>query len=382
MAYNPNQPRNVKGAPMAGAWKEDNLRAGAVVQEAVARAHDYNERLNVDKQVRILEGAGYVEARAQFSYTDPEYTRGIESWHGQAIDAAPFQSKYPVIPDDYGSTTEGRSLNNMRRAPRMKYAASDGTTLRMMSATRLRKYAKQAGVGKPFLVPVEASIGGKKTIGYVRVMDRGHGVYSAVPEPGFPKEAAAKVGESVSAVMEARRVRTALDDMDKIVANRQQKMHRAGVMLKPVDSDFIAGAGYNNRSGEMTLQMRTTKGELRSYAYQNVHPDLWRQFEADPNPGKAYNRLIKGVVGAAVKDVAECGKCGAFHTAGRRHVCLSRATPQPYQKRESLNQTLDISAMAGAERAAITGRLESDLERMRQSEPAEKPRRAASQRRR
>lgn len=364
MSYNPNQPRNAKGAPMAGAWAPDNQRGGAALTPQ-QRQEDYNERLEVDKLVRVLEGEGYIESRALFSRTDPRSTSGIDSWHEQAFVAAPFSAEiesersYPVIPQDYNSEKPGRSINGLRRAPRMRYQDGAGeSVLRMMSATNIRRYADEVGVGKPFLVPVEIDADGKTSIGYVRVAHLGQGVYTSVPEPGFPAAAAQRVGDSVCAVLESRRPRTALDDMDRIIKARQRKFHAAGTMLQPMRSDFISGAGYNRRSGELMMQMQDSKGGTRSYAYQNIPERAWKQFAADPHPGKAYNRLIRGKYGAAVKDVNQCDQCGAFHSVGNQHRCLARSVSKGYRAENSANQSLNIMAMAGAEKQLITGELQ------------------------
>lgn len=378
MSYNPNQPRNAKGAPMAGAWAQD-VHRGSAAPASQDRRIDFNERVELDKLVRVLEGEGYIESKALFSLTDPRSATGIDSWHGQAFIAAPYSAEvesdrnYPVIPQDYNSTKSGRSINGLRRAPRMRYQDSEGdTVLRMMSATNIRRYAQEVGDGKPFLVPVEIDTDGKTSIGYVRVSHLGQGVYTSVPEPGFPSAAAQRVGDSVCAVLEARRPRAALDSMDTIIAARQRKFHAAGTMLQPVRSEFISGAGYNKRSGELVMQMQDSRGNARSYAYQNIPEEAWKRFEADPHPGKAYNRLIRGKYGQAVKNVEQCALCNAFHSVGNQHRCLARSVSKGYRTENSSNRSLNIMAMAGAEKQALTGQLNERLD-AKKTAPAKEP---------
>ena len=226
----------------------------------------------------------------------------------------------PQMPDDYTpSGGAGRSLAGRRRTHRRLYSSGE-IAIRMPSAAAIRRYSTELG-GGTFDVPISAEgPAGRPIAGHVRVTETSPGCWS-VAAVNMPKGADAKIAEAVNAVLEARRPTFALDQVEKaggLLEKARERRAAAGVELSDVNSTWIRGAGYNDETGEVVLDLLG-----RRYAYE-VPRGVYEYVMSAPSPGSAYNALIKGRYPSHAVD--SCDTCGRSYRSGTGHACVGLRT--------------------------------------------------------
>lgn len=185
-------------------------------------------------------------------------------------------------------------------------------SVRMPSASAVRRFA--AAHGTTFDVPVEALTPHGPVTGHVRVTSHGGGRYS-VSAVHMPKEHAEYVAESVLATLEARRPSRGLAEVRDILARRRERLASQGVKVKPVESAWIRGVGYNPNDQQLVLNLQG-----RVYGY-HVTPDVFEDLMNARSIGSAYNALVKRQApGFAVEQHEACGN---YFYADSEHRCPS-----------------------------------------------------------
>lgn len=286
----------------------------------------HNEEQRSERAKQLAED-GYVAAVASRSQYDPRHISEVERnlWWGDNFTNAEYNSEegsYPQMPDDYTpKRTQGRALSGHRRTHRMSYEGVD-TTLRMPSATSVKSFADEAD--GTFDVPVSIETPNGTMNGWVRVTKGENGAYST-KAMGFG-DSEAHVSESVRTVLEARHPSTALRDVGPILERHRERTAMEGVESRSVHSSFIQSSGYDEATKTAFVGMggTTKSGEEKTYAYEGVEPDQYREFAEASSVGRAYNKHIKSQHTSA--RATQCPKCARFSGPDAAHVCPTPAT--------------------------------------------------------
>lgn len=263
-----------------------------------------------------LLDAGFIPAVSGKAERSGTTTAQVNTWwtsHFVRAEYRPDATGYPQMPDDFTpASTDGRALSGSRHTHRMSYSGEE-VTIRMPSATSIKRYAKETG--STFDVPVTGTFDGGDISGWVRVTQNGPGEWSC-QGLNFPDGAAAQVSEAVSAVLESRRPSTALRDAGDLLQRRADRIASAGQVIEQSPHDtFVTGAGYDKTRGVLAVKIGN-----RTYGYKATAARV-RAFANSNSIGQAYNRLIKGTTTA---DVVECAKCHRFNVGGAVHRCPSK----------------------------------------------------------
>lgn len=291
-----------------------------------------------------LEKLGTVPAVSAESVTRPESTDGITEWWRQHLERAEHSvgdGVYAIMPDDYTPRlTSGRALSGRRRTHRMKYQGA-GVTLRMPSATAIRRFSEEND-RRTFDVPIEIDQPGGVVSGWVRLTQGPNGMWD-VRALNFPKDhqAGPRAAEAVAAVLESRRPSLALREAQKeylrakmalyrgeevsVEARRAksalglrylQRRARTGAQkIRPeVPSGLVRGGGFDSATNTMFFNLNG-----RDYAYEGSLETFAEVMHSD-SPGRAYNDLVKKRRLTRV-DMEVCGQCGRAYRAEYRHVC-------------------------------------------------------------
>jgi hypothetical protein len=251
----------------------------------------------LESRRRQLAAFGFVPAQPQLKLND---TADVEQWWKRTQSIAEA-GQYETMPQ---RDADGK------RAMLRTYAGSN-TKVRMPSVTSIRRFAKQHGT--TFDVPVEAVTPHGPITGHVRVTSHGGGRYS-VSAVQMPKEHAEYVAESVLASLEARRPSRGLAEVRDILTRRRERLASQGVKVKPVDSGWIQGVGYNPNDQQLVMNLQG-----RVYGY-HVEPDVYEAMMSSGSIGSAYNHLVKRV---APRFEVEQHSCGNYFYAGAEHRCPS-----------------------------------------------------------
>lgn len=296
----------VSGQFIDKAQSAPELRLAADGMNAVQRAQRH----------AALEESGFIPAVSGSAERSGTTRSKVGTWwdsHFVRAEYRPDDAGYPQMPDDFTpSQTGGRALSGSRRTHRMSYAGPD-VTVRMPSATSIKRYARETG--QTFDVPVTATFPGGNISGWVRVTQNGPNEWSA-QGLNFPGGDAVQVAEAVGAVLESRRPRNSLHAAGDLLARRAERIASAGERIQESSkSSFVTGAGYDRSRGVLAVKI----GD-RVYGYK-ASLERVRAFSAATSVGQAYNRLVKGT---QVSPVIECAKCHRFNVEGQAHRCPSR----------------------------------------------------------
>lgn len=326
--------------------------------------HDGEQR---SARAKALLAEGYTPPVAVRTKIDPAKISEFErqKWWGENFTAAEYNSEsgsYPQMPDDYTpKRTLGRALSGNRRTHRMKYEGVD-TTLRMPSATSVKGFAAENG--GTFDVPVGIETPNGTMNGWVRVTKGPNGAYST-KAMGFG-DSEHYVGESVRTVLEARHPSTALRDAGPILERHRSRKAMEGVAAEERQS-FIKGIGYDPDSQTAFVAMggTTKSGEEKTYAYEGVSPEDYRDVAASESVGRAYNKVLKN--SHTSERAAQCPKCARFTGKGSAHICPTPATPrrtEPIAQNEAAEERakalLASAASKGAAQTRPADKVQSD----------------------
>lgn len=349
---NPTQPRVVPGIPTGGQWRAaDHAEADASL--FAPASPELTEEILAARQAELAAG-GFTPALAVRAVDDPRNTALREEWWASHFVTAEYlgaeakTGQYRQMPDDYTpGMTDGQALSGHRRTHRYAYKGA-GVTIRMPSATAIRRYEKDTG--ETFDVPVSYQTDtGESHSGWVRMTRSGPNW--AAEGLGFNKDASIEVSEAVSAIMEARRPRQALSQIGNLLEHRKDKIAATGVPMTTVKSSWIEGVSYDDMTGVMTMQTKA-KGALYGY---RTNADVFDAVATAERPGAVFNELVRSKTPRI--DVERCGDCGRFFTADAPHECAAPAhLPRPV-----VTSGMNMAARAAASRpfgARLFGRRE------------------------
>jgi len=321
------QPRIKPGIPTGGQYSTFSHGEPGIALDESPAPLDMNEQRRAARHA-ALEAQGYVEPVAARATDNPESTAHRRQWwdthftnaeYGAADHRTGRLSGYPQMPDDNTpGLTPGRALSGRRRTHRMAYSGA-GVTLRMPSATAIKRYEKESN-GRTFDVPVSAvNADGGTITGWVRVTRSGKEWNTT--GLGFSGNADAQVGEAVSAILESRRPSRALHEVGDLLAHREAREASRGVPFVKVPSGWIDSVGYDKHSGIMAMRTNTK----RLYGYE-VPEETYVDVATASSPGSVYNKRVKG---NPRMEIESCGQCGSFYNVQNAHSCRSRTTPRP-----------------------------------------------------
>lgn len=266
-----------------------------------------------------LEAMGYVRATAVPTVLDPRERRGRAQWWKSSTVTAEYGRGVPKMPEDYTpSMGAGQATSGRRRTTRRLYTGA-GVAVRMPSAAAVRRYAAE-GNGT-FDIPVSAEVanadGTTRTVQtWVRVAARGDGTrFDAYALGEGDPEMRHRLGEAVSAVLEARRPTVALEAAGDLIARRAERRAVSGIRQEPMDSSWIDAVGYDRATGVMTM---VSSKEKRPYAY--VVPEAtYEAIRTSQSPGRTYNQLVRNK--AERLEVTRCERCERVTPAHLTHSC-------------------------------------------------------------
>lgn len=315
-------------------------------EAGIAPLGSMDEKAIVSARGELLASEGFIPAAPMAAVAVPASTSRTGQWWDRSRLVAEYQDtdRYEQMPDDYTpARTYGNALSGRRRTHRMKYAGA-GMELRMPSATAVRDFAANHG-NRTFDVPVGVSVdGGTAVQRMVRVTKVGPHDWVATPvgSDGTSEEDI-RVGEAVSAVLESRRVTTALSAAGDLLARHRERKAAEGTALdmEPVVSSWIDSIGYNDASGTMATRI----GEK---VYTNTVPRaIFDQVHVAERPGSVFNKLVKGN-GPGVAN--QCPSCGRFTSATRSHRC-----PETHKHKEAGPRNQAYLDNARIRAAAVAG---------------------------
>lgn len=251
----------------------------------------------LESRRRQLEQLGFVPAQPQLKLAE---TTNADMWWKRTTSIAEG-GQYALMSrhDEDG------------RAVRLRTYEGSDTKVRMPSVAAIRR---RAANGETFDVPVEAITPHGPITGHVRVTANGGGRYS-VSAVQMPAEHGEYVAESVLASLEARRPSRALNEVRNILQRRRERLASQGVRVKPVDSSWIQGVGYNPYDEQLVMNLQG-----RMYGY-HVDRETYEDMMTSYSIGQAYNAMVKKT--APKFEVEQHDACGNYFYAGTEHRCPS-----------------------------------------------------------
>lgn len=244
-----------------------------------------------------LAELGFVPAQPQLKLAE---TQSAETWWNRTASIAEA-GQYEVM---------SRRDETGRAALLRTYEGRD-TKVRMPSVASIRR---RAAAGDTFDVPVEAITPHGPITGHVRVTANGAGRYS-VSAVRMPSEHGEYVAESVLASLEARRPSRALSEVRDILTRRRERLASQGVRVKPVESSWIQGVGYNPYDEQLVMNLQG-----RMYGY-HVDRETYEDMMTSHSIGQAYNALVKKTAPKFAVELHE--ECGNYFYASSEHRCPS-----------------------------------------------------------
>ncbi|WP_246295970.1 hypothetical protein [Arthrobacter wenxiniae] len=307
-----SKPRQPKGIPVGGQYaayahaEPGNVLAAARHRQAMAERRE------------LFRAQGFVPAATLRTLTSPTTTAHRDEWWNNNFVAAEYGAggkNYPQMPDDNTpSMHEGQAMSGKRRTHRMNYGNND-IQLRMPSATAIRRFSGDNG-NPTFDVPVSVSLrGGAPVQGWVRVTKTGPHTWETTTLGGAGASngpASEQVAEAVAAVLESRRVTTALAKVPDLLAARKAREAAKGAALTPVSSSWINEVGFD----ENTNTMATRIGD-KLYGHK-VSKQFFEAMKTSERPGQVFNKLVRAHQRTAV---TQCGTCFRFTSALVKHTC-------------------------------------------------------------
>lgn len=330
------KPRQPKGIPIGGEF------AAYRFKEPGFGLKFARDRQSMAERRELLRSAGFIPATTLQATDLPSTTHHREEWWDRNLVAAEYRAAgktYPQMPDDNTpAMTTGQSMAGNRRTHRMNYQNGD-VSLRMPSATAIKRYSGANG-NPTFDVPVSVAIqGGAPVQGWVRVTKTGPDSWEATAQGGNGPSADI-LSESVAAVLESRRPSVALARVPDLLAAHKAREEAKGDPMIPVKSSFIDAIGYDESTGTMATKI----GE-KMYGHR-VSKDFFEQVKNAERPGTIFNKFIKGNPGAGVQ---KCPRCARFFTPARAHTC-----PTNHKAESGLNQDYTEMARKRAETASAS----------------------------
>lgn len=299
-------------------------RAGVVRQAArTVMGHDPGLGAVFEQRVERLREGGFVPAGAMPTPFDPTTTRQRDAWWVASYAQAEQNPDggVEILPDDYTpGMRSGRSLSGHRRTHRYRYSGN-GIELRMPSRTTANRFADELS-GRTFDMPVESTFPGGSFHGYVRVT-RGPGNTWEVSALGTDNpEHAVYVSESVRAVLESRRPRSALTDARDLLARHRERYAKAGIRtdVQPKHaSSAMRFLGHNPVTGEMFVRLQHDGGKAYDYGFAGVTAKEFANIGRARSPMGAFNAMVKGRKQRFRID--SCTQCHRVYNVDRGHIC-------------------------------------------------------------
>lgn len=337
---NPN--RVEAGVPEGGRFSEKHQS-----EAIVAPLGSSGERTALESRAEMFSADGFIPSARLAAVSSPATTARLSQWWDRSRLVAEYRaedSTYEQMPDDYTpARTYGNALSGRRQTHRRNYEGA-GMDLRMPSATSIRAFSANHG-NRTFDVPVAVAVdGGTPVQRMVRVTKVGPHDWVASPLGGDGNsDEEIRIGEAVSAVLESRRVTTALATAGDLLARHRNRKAAEGTPLdlEPVQSSWIESIGYNDASGIMATKI----GEK---VYTNtVSRAIFDQVHTAERPGSVFNKLVKGNgSGRAVR----CDTCGRFQSVLQAHRC-----PATHQHKDTTATGQEYLGRAKVRAAAVVG---------------------------
>lgn len=318
MSTHTTQPRQPRGVPIGGRWREDERPVGAV--DLLTQGFGRREEIVSLRRRALIDSGQFVPAAATIAHSSAKDTSGRTDWWETHFAQGEYNSatSFPQMPDDYTPAhTGGQALSGHRRTHRMRYDVG-GLTLRMPSRTALSRYCEELR-GATFDVPLSVDLPGGTVQGWVRVT-RGAEHRWDTQALGFPDGAADAVSEAVAATLERRRAGLGPQAYGDLIERRRQRLASQGIEVQEVTSGWISAVGYDADAGVMAW----TSGQGKIYGHQ-ISPEAFEEFRRGASPGRAYWKHIRGRGGDGTEApravIDRCPECGRYTVAGRTHTC-------------------------------------------------------------
>lgn len=347
--------RRPPGTPVGGQFSEAT-RAEAELDLVPPSLHTPGHVLPTPDQwqsrAERLRALGFVPPAAlDASTADTRSARGAiredvrEDWWDRqhfTAERRHAEGDYPQMPDDNTpSESLGRSSSGKRRTHRMNYQGA-GVSLRMPSATAIKRFAAQSN-RKTFDVPVTAEYPGGSVQGWVRVTQGGDGQWET-SGLNFTGSDDAYVAEGVRCVLEGKRPSHALAAAGDLIARRRSREVGEGAELAPANtSSWVSSVGRDDATGTTII---TTKSGGKAYGWATNHAAFVRLSQSK-SPGAVVNELKRIAPGV---DMATCGKCGRVHRADVRHICPATPDGRDGQRFDANDRTVGRGLRAGFRR--------------------------------
>lgn len=308
--FNPN--RVPRGVPARGGQFDHKSQSAPEIPPLGSTA----EREAVAARADLLASGGFTPPTRLAAAAAPASTKHLDQWWDRSRLVAEYQpagKKYEQMPDDFTpARAGGAALSGHRRTHRMNYSGS-GVELRMPSATAVRRFSAEHG-NRTFDVPVVAGVdGGTPVQRMVRVTKTGPHSWVASALDGNGSEEDIKLSEAVTAVLESRRVSTALSAAGDLLARHEARRAAQGSELEPVLSSFIEEVGYDDREGVMATVIG---GKVHT---NEVPRQTFELVKTSERPGSVFNKLVKNQSTAGLGE--RCGRCARFVSASSAHLC-------------------------------------------------------------
>lgn len=309
-----------------------NPITGPVNKEQLAHRHE------------LFTKGGFVPGGVVASATTNDDVLNPQEWWDRSLAAGEYGDRgrsYTKMPDDFTPQgTAGQAMSGKRRTHRMRYSGA-GVDLRMPSATSIRAFSKQNG-NPTFDVPISVAMDDGPTTNnvWVRVTQTGPHSWKTTTV-GVEGERAERIAESVSAVLEARRVTQGLREAGDLLQRRKAKVEAEGFELDQPDTatrSFIKKVGYDDATGTMGTAIGN-----KIYGHQ-VPRNVFEAVKQGGSPGKIFNLLVKGKQTASV---VRCDQCKRYHASTAEHHC-----PTSHKKRSGVGLAYGRKARKRAAAAA------------------------------
>lgn len=302
---------------MTASWKPNRDARGRFTfgRKDADQITDLNDQSVRDKRLDDLMNNGYVPAVTIKSSLTPRTSSDRRDWWDKSFASAEYsheEGEYPQMPDDNTPGMHGgQSLSGNRRTHRMAYHGED-VTLRMPSATAIKRFAKENN-GGTLDVPVSAETENGIVQGWVRVTPGEGGAWSA-KALGTNGDTEVNLSEGVRAILESRRPSMALAEAGSLIERRKKHEATEGAEIKPLPkSSWVKGAGYDDATQTLTVDLNG-----KPYSYKSDRAAFDRLMNSD-SPGRDYNAHIKAV--AERVGSTQCPKCSRFTSDATAHRC-------------------------------------------------------------
>lgn len=276
------------------------------------------------------------------------------------------------MPEDYNPhETGGNALSGNRLGHRMQYGrevpvrdaqgnlvltASGkpvservGPQVRVRSATSLKAFAREPGVGT-FSIPVEYEDGfGNVTIGHVALTKIDDNNWDVQPH-GISGAAGTDTADRIGALLEGRRVTTALNDENVIEKRRARISKREGLTMQAASASwFDKAAIIPKANGMAVLAVRSRNplkgtGEKATYGYEMPYAHAARIVADEHGATRlAETKAVAKKLGIDMSvEIQHCDKCNRIKSAVEKHRCVKAAQASTEHRTDAIATAIAV----------------------------------------